>query len=101
MLQCTWSVCPHVEVHNLELQHVLEYAHDQNSIQDGSTWINIKAQGEALDGDWHISSIMDGLDHVLGMLLIQALYKPLHLSFLGFGFPMSETLLLFFISERL
>ena len=55
-----------MEVHNIELQHVLEDAHDQNPIQDGSSWINIKTQGETLDGDWHGSTKMDGLDHVLG-----------------------------------
>ena len=90
-----------MEVHNLELQHVLEYAHDQNLIQARSSKINIKDQGEALDGDWYGSSKMDDLDHVLGILLFQALYKPLHFSVLGFGFPISETLYLFFNRECL
>ena len=73
---------------DLHLQHVLEVVHDQNPIQAGST----SRQCEALDGDRHGSSKMDGLYLVLGTSLVQTLYKPFNSMCRGSVFQVYKTL---------
>ena len=83
---------PHVEVHNLTLQQVLEHTCDHNPIQAGSRWIKSKTQGEALDEDWHGSSQMNGVDHSLDCRFNSSTINTPTFVIVGFIFPTSETL---------